>query len=99
MVEPDAASYARLVALVERLAAENATLRERVAELEVRLAQNSSNSSRPPSSDGLAKPAPKSLRRRSGRAPGGQNGHPGSTLRRVADADEAVRHEPAACAG
>jgi transposase len=90
----------------EQLAVENAelralvaALRAEVAELRARLGQNSSNSSRPPSSDGLAKPAPKSLRRRSGRRPGGQNGHPGSTLARVSDPDEVVRHEPRACAG
>jgi hypothetical protein len=67
--------------------------------LRARLGQNSSNSSRPPSSDGPAKPAPKSLRRRCGRRPGGQPSHPGSTLARVSDPDDVVRHEPQACAG
>jgi transposase len=58
-------------------------LRAEVAELKRQLGQNSRNSSRPPSSDSpFAKPAPKSLRRKSGRKPGGQQGHPGSTLRR-----------------
>jgi len=99
VVDPGAPSYAQLLALIERLTVENEALRERVAELEVRLGQNSKNSSKPPSSDGLAKPAPKSLRRRSGRKPGGQNGHPGSTLAQVSDPDEVVRHEPPACAG
>ena len=75
------------VTQIERLTA-------RVAELEARLAQNSKNSSKPPSSDGLAKPAPKSLRRKSGRRPGGQAGHEGRALRQVADPDEVVRHEP-----
>lgn len=74
-------------------------LRAEVAELRARLEQNSSNSSKPPSSEGLAKPAPRSLRRRSGRKPGGQDGHPGSTLAQVGDPDEVVRHEPAVCAG
>ncbi len=49
----------------------------RIAELEARLATNSGNSSKPPSSDGLAKPAPKprSLRKKTDRKPGGQPGH------------------------
>jgi len=99
VAEPDAPSYAQLLALVEQLRAENAKLVERVTELEARLAQNSSNSSRPPSSDGLAKPAPKSRRGRSGRKPGGQPGHPGRTLEQVEAPDEVRRHEPAACGG
>ncbi|WP_442933699.1 DUF6444 domain-containing protein, partial [Micromonospora sp. CPCC 206060] len=60
---------------------ENAVLRAENADLRARLGQDSSNSSRPPSSDGLAKPAPRSLRARSGRRPGGQPGHEGRTLR------------------
>jgi transposase len=61
-----------LEALVVEQAALIVELRGEVAELKRRLAQNSRNSLRPPSSDGLAKPpAPKSLRRRSGRKPGG----------------------------
>lgn len=56
-------------------------LEAEVAELKRRLGQNSRNSSRPPSSDSpFTKPAPKSLRRKSGKNPGGQPGHPGSTL-------------------
>jgi transposase len=45
----------------------------RVAELEAQVGKSSRNSSKPPSSDGLEKPPPKprSLRRRSGRRPGG----------------------------
>ena len=61
---------------------ELAGARERIAGLEARLSQNPRNSSRPPSSEGLVKPAPKprSLRKRSGRKPGGQDGHKGATL-------------------
>jgi transposase len=71
--------------------------RERIAELEARLNQNSRNSSRPPSSEGLAKPAPRSLRRKSGRRPGGQAGHEGTTLAQVARPDREERHEPGCC--
>lgn len=71
----------------------------RIGELEARLKQSSSNSSKPPSSDGLAKPAPKSLRGRSGRRPGRPAGGDGATLAQVSDPDVVVRHEPAVCAG
>lgn len=54
------------------------SLRARVAELDAKLSANSTNSSKPPSSDGLPKPAPKSLRRKSTRKPGGQDGPPGA---------------------
>lgn len=73
-------------------------LERRVAELEARLMQNSRNSSRPPSSDGLAKPlARQSRRRRSGRAPGGQPGSEGRHLARVAEPDSVVVHESGCC--
>jgi transposase len=79
-------------ALIVALRAENAELRRR-------LGQNPRNSDRPPSSEGLGKPAPKSLRQRSGRKPGGQSGHAGSTLRQVDKPDVVVRHEPVVCSG
>ncbi|MGB8385324.1 MAG: DUF6444 domain-containing protein, partial [Dermatophilaceae bacterium] len=78
---------------------ENQRLVARVVELDLRLRQNSSNSSPPPSSDGLAKPAPKLLRRKGTGKPGGQTGHDGSTLRQVADPDLVVDHRPPACHG
>lgn len=71
----------------------------RIGELEARLGMSSKNSSKPPSSDGLAKPAPKSLRERTGRGPGRPPGQPGATLRQVSDPDATVRHVPAVCAG
>jgi transposase len=79
--------------------AELARARERIAELEARLKQNPRNSSRPPSSEGLAKPAPRprSLRKRSGRKPGGQDGHKGTTLAQVDRPDWEIRHEPGCC--
>lgn len=72
----------------------------RIAELEARLGQTSKNSSsKPPSSDGLAKPAPRSLRKCGARKPGGQAGHPWLTLAPVAVPDEVITHEPGCCRG
>ena len=65
-------------------------------ELEARLAKDSHNSSKPPSSDGLARKT-RSLRKKSGRKPGGQIGHRGETLRLVATPDAVVEHRPACC--
>jgi transposase len=90
----------RQAAVIEEFRAEVAALRAENADLKRRLGMNSSNSSMPPSSDSpFVKPAPKSLRRRSGRKPGGQQGHPGSTLAQVADPNERLRHEPGPCGG
>jgi transposase len=91
-----------IAGLNQRLAAleeENRILKSRVVELETQLRTNSRNSSKPPSSDGLAKPAPKSLRRPTGRRPGGQAGHPGTTLAQVEDPAQTIRHEPTTCLG
>lgn len=75
-------------------------LEARIAELERRLGLNSRNSSRPPSSDGLAGPnRDTSLREKSGKKSGGQLGHKGETLERVSAPDEIVGHRPEICAG
>jgi transposase len=87
------------------LRAENARLREQVStlvarleEFERRLGQNSTNSSRPPSSD--PPQAPKRRERKpSGRKPGGQPGHEGRHRPMVADPDETLRHPPGRCDG
>ena len=93
-------SYEELAALVVAQAQRIAELEAEVAELRRQLRQNSRNSSKPPSSDSpFVKPAPRSLRGKSGRKPGGQKGHPGSTLAQVADPDQTVRHEPGSCDG
>jgi len=66
-------SYEELVALVVRQADRIEQLEAEVAELRRQVGQNSRNSSKPPSSDSpFIKPAPRSLRRKSGRKPGGQ---------------------------
>jgi transposase len=76
--------------------AQNAVLQARVQELEARLAKDSRNSSKPPSSDGLARKT-RSLRRRSEKKAGGQLGHRGETLRLVALPDDVVEHRPVLC--
>lgn len=72
---------------------------QRVQYLEERLAKDSHNSSKPPSSDGLHKPKPKSLRSPSGRPTGGQPGHSGQTLRMVEKPDHTVSHPVNQCKG
>ena len=92
---PSAPSREELIALIAALMAENAALKARIAELERRLGLNSSNSGKPPSSDGLKKPARvRSLRERSDRKPGGQKGHKGETLRQAAEPDQVADHYP-----
>ena len=88
---------ATLIELLLGLEAEVRKLRREVKELKDRLAQNSRNSSKPPSTDGLAKPQPKSLRQKTGRKCGGQPGHPGKTLEQVPDPDHAVIHRLDRC--
>lgn len=61
---------------------------------------NSSNSSKPPSTDGLKKPplTTMSQRKKTGRKPGGQKGHKGTTLEQSANPDQTHHHHPQACA-
>jgi transposase len=75
-------------------------LLERVEELERRLGLNSSNSGKPPSSDGFKKPSRvNNQREKTGRKSGGQAGHEGTTLRQVATPDKVVDHCPPVCTG
>ena len=79
-----------------------AVLQARVVELERRLGKDSSNSSKPPSSDGLGKPARAERRdaeQTEGRRPGKQPGAPGAHLAQVERPDEVVEHAPERCGG
>ena len=83
--------------LIEKLIADVEKLTAEIAELRARLNRSSRNSSKPPSSDGYAKPAPKSRRRRSGKKPGKQPGDPGRHLAQRADPDATKVHVPSTC--
>jgi transposase len=94
-------SREELLALVVSQAATIEALTRRVAELERRLGADSSNSSRPPSSDAPweKKPAKKrSSRSRSGRKPGKQPGSSSVSRRLVDDPDAVFEIVPARCA-
>lgn len=68
-----------------------------IQKLKEQVAKNSRNSSKPPSSDGLKKPKPKSLREKGQRKTGGQQGHAGKTLRMVSAPEKIVRHRLETC--
>ena len=97
---PSEPTREELIALVAALKAESAALKARIAELERRLGLNSSNSGKPPSSDGLSKKPriPGSLRGTSDKKSGGQVGHKGDTLRRTEKPDIIKRHTATCCA-
>jgi len=86
-----------LIELVLLLQNQLDELSQRVQKLEDQIAKHSRNSSKPPSSDGLSKPKTRSLRRSEGRKPGGQEGHPGHTLKMKANPDQIEVHDLAQC--
>ncbi len=83
---------------MEQLQQENTALRDQVAQLserisvlEAQLAKDSHNSHLPPSSDRFQR-QPKSLRKKSGKQPGGQSGHAGTTLKLSETPDLVIVH-------
>jgi transposase len=86
-----------VIGLFRKLTDNFKVLAARMQALEDRLAKNSSNSGKPPSSDGLNKPSPKSLRKRHGRKSGGQPGHAGHTLKAVEHPDWEEVHRVSRC--
>jgi transposase len=67
-------------------------LENRIKELESQINKNSSNSSKPPSSDGYKKGI-KNNREPSQNKPGAQDGHQGSTLQMVKTPDKIIQHK------
>lgn len=75
-----------------------AQLSERVLKLQAQLAKKSHNSDKPPSSDGYVRsPKKRSLRKASGKKPGGQTGHTGHTLKPSEQPDQIISYYPEAC--
>jgi transposase len=87
----------QLLLVIGRQQAEIDELKAEVRELNSRLNQNSQNSNRPPSSDGFQKPKPAFSKVASPKRGGGQFGHRGNTLKRVAEPDVVVDCEPLDC--
>lgn len=93
-----------LVAIILMLQQQVRELQHMVAEQAVEiqrlrdeLTKNSRNSGKPPSSDGLKKPRPRNLRRKTGRRSGGQAGHPGHTLEMVEQPQHVQVHPVRVC--
>lgn len=83
------------IAELEKVVKEQA---ERITDLERRLNKNSSNSSKPPSSDGLGKPPrTTSLRENGKHKSGGQKGHKGETLKQTESPDIVKKHVLTTC--
>jgi transposase len=89
-----------ILALQQQVRELQQTVARQVAEIQElcdQVAKNSRNSGKPPSSDGLRKPKTRNLRRKSGRRSGGQEGHPGHTLKMVEKPDHVEVHEVSEC--
>jgi len=87
-----------LKAIIKQLLGENAQLKADNAELRRRLGLDSTNSHKPPSSDGYKKKTTKPGIPKDGkRANGGQKGHKGKTLERIAQPDHVEIHLPGQC--
>jgi len=72
-------------------------LEKKINVLEGQAAKNSQNSHKPPSSERFNKVQPKSLREKTGRKTGGQNGHKGRTLKMVEQPNKIIVHSINRC--
>ena len=90
--------FAQMGQQVEGLARQLETQAAALKDMQARLGKTSANSSQPPSSDGYAKPKRTTSLRQAGQKPrGGQPGHRGDTLERVATPDQTEVHPVIAC--
>ncbi|BBI17475.1 IS66 family transposase [Neochlamydia sp. S13] len=96
IIEQQQSQIQQQQAQIQQLQAHIQQQQDRISSLEDQLTKNSSNSSKPPSSDGL-KRKPKSQRRPSGKKPGAQQGHVGKDLLQVEKPDFLVIHTPTMC--
>jgi transposase len=99
-----AAQLAEACRVIADQAAVIGQLRDRVEQLERRAGKDSSNSSKPPSSDSpyekdRKKPRDRSLRDKGKRRPGKQPGEPGSTMKLVDNPKYRFWYPPAQCRG
>lgn len=81
---------------IEKLTVEIATLRDQRDKFKAMLSKDSSNSSKPPSTDGFRKAKASSLRQPSGKKPGGQQGHTGHTVALFPNPAKIIEKKPAA---
>lgn len=94
--EQQEAKVLQLQQTVTQLTADMQRVQTDSKEMQDRLSKDSHNSHLPPSSDRFGKKT-KSLRRPSGKKPGGQAGHEGNTLYQVANPDEIIVHAVLVC--
>lgn len=85
----------QLKGTIKNLLSKISLLETRISRIES--PKNSHNSSIPPSHDYSRPPKTRSLRERSGRKPGGQPGHEGTTLGMVERPDKFIGHTPHYC--
>lgn len=96
MAEQLKGENAKLAEDLEQAKQEASELSETVKELKAKLNQDSTNSHKPPSSDGLKKPNTESLRKTGGKK-GAPEGHEGHTLQPSDSPDEVIEHKVHVC--
>lgn len=93
------ATVTNLMEIIAKQSSEIAKQSKEIATLKEQLNKNSKNSSKPHSSDGYKKPNPKSLREKSDKKQGAQQGHKGNGFSVLQAPDEIIKHIPTKCKG